>query len=154
MLSWDRGEMLATPADSMATAMDAGRRGRDLVVVDLPRYLDDAAVVALEAADQALLVVPAEFRAAAAATRVAAAVGPHCPGISVVVRGPAPGDLTAADVARALALPLAGAMRPEPGLAGALERGEPPASAGRGPLAAMCRHLLSGVARAHRPAAA
>lgn len=146
VLSWDRGEVLATPAESMATAMEAGRRGRDLVVVDLPRQLDGAAVVALEAADHALLVVPAELRAAAAATRVAAAIGPHCPGISVVVRGPAPSDLTAADLARALALPLAGALRPEPGLARALEHGEPPAGSGRGPLATLCRHILSEVA--------
>jgi secretion/DNA translocation related CpaE-like protein len=154
LLSWDRGELLAAPAESMATAMDAGRRGRDLVVVDLPRQLNDAAVVALEAADHALLVVPAELRAAAAAARVAAAVGPHCPDVSVVVRGPAPSDLTAADVARALALPLAGALRPEPGLASALERGEPPASTGRGPLAALCRHVLAEVVGTRRSAAA
>jgi secretion/DNA translocation related CpaE-like protein len=154
MLSWDRGQVLGVPAESMATAMDAGRRGRELVVVDLPRRLDDAAIVALEAADHALLVVPAELRAAAAAARVAAAVGPHCPDVSVVVRGPAPSDLTAADVARALALPLTGALRPEPGLARALERGEPPAGAGRGPLAALCRHILADVVRTPRPAAA
>lgn len=154
VLSWDRGEVLAAPAESMATAMDAGRRGRDLVVVDLPRQLDDPSIVALEAADHVLLVVPAELRAAAAAARVAAAVGPHCPDVSVVVRGPAPSDLTAADVARALALPLTGALRPEPGLARALERGQPPASGGRGPLAALCRHILADVVRTRRPAAA
>jgi secretion/DNA translocation related CpaE-like protein len=153
VLSWDRSEVLAPAAESMATAMDAGRRGRDLVVVDLPRHLDDAAVVALEAADRALLVVPAELRAAAAAARVAATVAPHCPDISVVVRGPAPSDLTAADVARALGLPLAGALRPEPGLARGLEHGDPPASAGRGPLAALCRHILSEPGRTARPAA-
>jgi secretion/DNA translocation related CpaE-like protein len=154
VLSWDRSEVLAAPAESMATAMDAGRRGRDLVVVDLPRQLNDAAVVALEAADRVLLVVPAELRAAAAAARVAATVGPHCSEISVVVRGPAPSDLTAADVARALGLPLAGALRPEPGLPRGLEHGDPPASLGRGPLAALCKHILSDVVRAGRPAAA
>lgn len=154
VLSWDRSEVLAPAAESMATAMDAGRRGRDLVVVDLPRHLDDAAVVALEAANRALLVVPAELRAAAAGTRVAATVAPHCPDISVVVRGPAPSDLTAADVARALGLPLAGALRPEPGLARGLEYGHPPASAGRGPLAALCRHILSELGSTARPAAA
>jgi secretion/DNA translocation related CpaE-like protein len=154
VLSWDRSEVLAPAAESMATAMDAGRRGRDLVVVDLPRHLDDAAVVALEAADRALLVVPAELRAAAAATRVAATLAPHCPDISVVVRGPAPSDLTAADVARALGLPLAGALRPEPGLARGLEHGDPPASAGRGPLATLCRHILSELENTARPAAA
>jgi hypothetical protein len=108
----------------------------------------------LEAADRVLLVVPAELRAAAAAARVAATVGPHCPDISVVVRGPAPSDLTAADVARALGLPLAGALRPEPGLARGLEHGDPPASAGRGPLATLCRHILSDVVRPAGRAAA
>jgi len=154
VLSWDRGDVLGAAAESMATAMDAGRRGRDLVVVDLPRQLDDAAVVALQAAHHVLLVVPAELRAAAAAARVAATVTPHCPHISVVVRGPAPSDLTAADVAQALGLPLAGTLRPEPGLARGLELGEPPAGTGRGPLAALCRHILSDVLRTERPAAA
>ncbi len=63
----------------MAATLEAGRRGRDLVVVDLPRQLDDAAQIALQAADQTYLVVPAELRAAAAAARVAATVTPHCP---------------------------------------------------------------------------
>lgn len=149
VLSWDRGQVLATPTEPMAAAMDAGRRGRDLVVVDLPRQLDSPAVVALQAADHALLVVPAELRATAAAARVATAVSSHCAGISVVVRGPAPSDLTAADLARALGLPLAGALRPEPGLASALERGQAPAGSGRGPLAALCRHILAEVAPVH-----
>ncbi|HYN93518.1 MAG TPA: septum site-determining protein Ssd, partial [Pilimelia sp.] len=52
LLSWDRGELLNLPAHAMAATMDAGRRGRDLVVVDVPRQLDDAAVLALQAADR------------------------------------------------------------------------------------------------------
>ncbi|MGV9978544.1 septum site-determining protein Ssd, partial [Micromonospora wenchangensis] len=62
VLSWDRGEPLALPAPAMAATLDAARRGRDFVVVDLPRQLDDAAVLALQAADQAYVVVPAELR--------------------------------------------------------------------------------------------
>ncbi|MEU8218227.1 septum site-determining protein Ssd [Micromonospora taraxaci] len=143
VLSWDRGEMLALPAAAMAATVDAARRGRDFVVVDLPRQLDDAAVVALQSTDQAFVVVPAELRATAAAARVVAAAAPHCAALSVVVRGPAPGRLRAAEVARALGLPLAGTLRPEPGLCRGLERGEAPAAAGKGPLAALCQRIVA-----------
>jgi hypothetical protein len=60
----------------------------------------------------------------------------------VVVRGPAPGGLRAKDVAQAIGLPLAGSLRPEPRLAAGLERGEPPARDGEGPLAALCQRIL------------
>ncbi|GAB3964888.1 septum site-determining protein Ssd [Plantactinospora veratri] len=143
MLSWDRGDLLALPVEAMAATMDAGRRGRDLVVVDLPRQLDDAAVIALQAADQAFVLVPAELRATAAAARVVAVAGLHCANLSVIVRGPAPGRLKAREVARALDLPLVGTLRPEPGLCRNLERGEAPAAAGRGPLAALCQRIIT-----------
>jgi hypothetical protein len=92
------------------------------------------------------MLVPAEVRAAAAAGRVAAAVRRLVPDVRVVVRGPAPSGLTSALVAESVGLPLAGWLKPEPGLARGLERGEPPAASGRGPLAALCRSLLDGLA--------
>ncbi|MFC7549071.1 septum site-determining protein Ssd [Plantactinospora sp. GCM10030261] len=141
-ISWDRGDPVALPADAMAATLDAGRRGRDLVVVDLPRRLDDAAVVALQAADRAYLVVPAELRATAAAARVVATTVLHCPQLAAIVRGPAPGGLRAREIARSLNLPLVGTLRPEPGLRRALERGEAPATSGRGPLATLCGRLI------------
>ncbi|RIV36184.1 septum site-determining protein Ssd [Micromonospora radicis] len=143
VLSWDRGDLLAVPAEAMAATLDAARRGRDFVVVDLPRQLDDAAVTALQAADRAFVVVPAELRATAAAARVVAVAAPHCAHLSVIVRGPAPGRLRPAEVARALGLPLAGSLRPEPGLCRGLERGEAPAADGRGPLAELCRRIVA-----------
>ncbi|GIJ26487.1 septum formation initiator [Micromonospora qiuiae] len=143
VLSWDRGDLLAVPAEAMAATLDAARRGREFVVVDLPRQLDDAAVTALQAADRAFVVVPAELRATAAAARVVAVAAPHCHDLSVIVRGPAPGRLRAQEVARALGLPLAGALRPEPGLCRGLERGEAPAAGGRGPLAELCQRIVT-----------
>ncbi|HZN20092.1 MAG TPA: septum site-determining protein Ssd [Micromonosporaceae bacterium] len=154
VLSWDRGEPVAVPPEAMAAAVDAGRRGRDLVVVDLPRRLDDSAAVALRGADRALLVVPAELRAAAAAARVAALASAHCASLGVVVRGPAPGRLRPREIARSLGLPLVGVLRPEPGLAPALERGATPADSGRGPLALLCRRLLTDLVPAATEAAA
>jgi secretion/DNA translocation related CpaE-like protein len=155
MLSWDRGEdLLSLPTQAMASTMDAGRRGRDLVVVDLPRQLDEAAVIALQSADRAYVVVPAELRATAAAARVASSVARHCASLAVIVRGPAPGRLKAREVARALGLPLAGTLRPEPGLCRGLERGEAPAASGRGPLAELCQRVIADLTDAIAGAAA
>jgi secretion/DNA translocation related CpaE-like protein len=146
-LSADRDNPAAIPPEAMLAALDAGRRGRDLVVVDLPRRLDASAEIALAAADRAFLVVPAELRACAAARRVAATVLPHCPRLTVVVRRPGPAGLAPAVVAESIGLPLAGVMRNEARLAIALEKGAAPAISGRGPLAQLCTKLLTGTTR-------
>jgi hypothetical protein len=74
--------------------------------------------------------------------RVAEVARQHCDRLAVVVRGPAPGGLRPQDVTAALGLPLAGYLRPEPGLARDLESGVAPAGDGRGPLAELCRRIL------------
>lgn len=145
LVSFDRRELPAAPPAAMTAVIAAGRHARDLVVVDLPRHLDDAAVAALQAADQALLIVPSEVRAATAAAKVAAAASAHCAGVRLVVRGPSPGRLTAAEISSSLGLPLAGSLRPEVGLPAAIEGGLPPTATGRGPLAVLCRRLVTEV---------
>jgi secretion/DNA translocation related CpaE-like protein len=150
LLSFARDGLSAVPSEAMAATMDAARRGRDVVIADLPRQLDDAATLALQAADRAILVVPAELRATAAAARIAGVATLHCRDVSVVVRGPAPGRLKAREVARALGLPLAGSLRPEAALCQALERGEAPAAGGRGPLAVLCRRLIQELTSGNR----
>jgi secretion/DNA translocation related CpaE-like protein len=142
LLSFDRDQLPAVPGEAMAATIDAGRRGRDVIVADLPRHLDDAAALALQAADRTVLIVPAELRATAAAIRVARAVRLHCEDVALVVRGPAPGRLRSREVAQALGLPLAGSLRPDPRMCHALERGRPPAADGKGPLARLCRALV------------
>lgn len=148
VLSWDRGAAAAVPAEAMTTVLGAGRRAHDLVVVDLPRTLDEAARVVLGAARCVLLIVPAEVRAAAAAGRVAASLGMFCRDLRVVVRGPAPCGLEGRAVADALGLPLVGQLRQEPGLDVDLERGDAPARRGRGPLADLCSRLVTELAPA------
>ena len=54
----------------MRSVVAAAARMSDLVVVDLPRHVDEAAAEALAVATVTLLVVPAEVRAVAAAGRV------------------------------------------------------------------------------------
>ncbi|MGH3326987.1 MAG: septum site-determining protein Ssd [Streptomycetales bacterium] len=153
VLSWDRGDLLTIPPEAMRTVLGAARRGSDLVVVDLPRYLDDASEEVLSRCTVALLTVPAEVRATAAAARVASAAGLLATDLRLVVRGPAPSGLSGKDVAASLGLPLAGEIRPEPELSRALERGEPPARRGRGPLAAFCRSFLHELPMGRRAAA-
>lgn len=142
VLSWDRGDLLEVPGEAVRAVLDAARRASDIAVLDLPRRVDEAAEEALARCSSALLVVPAEVRAVAAAARVAAGLTVVTSDVRVVVRGPAPSGLDGAEVADALGLPLAVEMDPEPRLDEALERGEPPGRSGRGPLAAACSRLL------------
>lgn len=145
VLSWHRGDTEPVPPEAMRAVLDAGQRGFDLVVVDLPRHLGEAGAEALPAAAVALLVVPAELRAVVAADRVAADLGRHNADVRVVVRGPAPGGLTAEAIAQALGLPLAGAVPSDRRLATALEHGELPAAFRRSPLAGLCSGLVIGL---------
>ena len=156
VVSWDRGPGAPVDAPTMAEVLDLGRRAADLVVVDLPRALDDVAAEVLAAATCTLLVVPAEVRAAAAASRVAARAALLCRDLRLVVRGPSPGDVTAGAVARSLGLPLAADLRAEPHLERDLEEGRPPGARPRRPLAVACDalldELLPGAAAAGRAA--
>jgi secretion/DNA translocation related CpaE-like protein len=142
VLSWGRGDPPQVGGDAMAVLLDGARRAQDVIVIDLPRWVDELADVALGRATMTLVVVPAEIRAAAAAERVIAAVSARCPDVRAVVRGPAPGGLTGDTVALSLGLPLAAFLRAEPGLAEAMERGQPPGRRGR-PLARFCERVLS-----------
>ena len=136
------------PAPGAVTAVvRAGRRAGETVVCDLPRQPTAAAGAALDAADLTVLVVPADVRSCAAAARVAAGLVEQGAVAGLVVRGPSPGGVDAADVARALGLPLLASMRAEPGLARAIERGELPGRP-RGPLAGAARAVLAEARRA------
>ena len=145
VLSFDRTEPFTVSDGAMRAVLDAGCRANEVVVVDLPRRLDEAGRVVLDRADLTLLVVPAEIRATAAAARVVAGAGLVAADLRVVVRGPAPSKLSAETVAGCLGLPLAADLRAEPNIAASLERGVPPARRGRGPLATFCMELLQQV---------
>jgi secretion/DNA translocation related CpaE-like protein len=140
VLSCDRGGAGPRPG-AVSSVLDAGRRAGEVVVCDVPRYPVEAAVAAIDGADLTVLVVPAEVRSTAAAARVAGVLRQRGGPVRLVVRGPAPGGLAPRDVAAALALPLLHAMRPQPGLARALDRGVPPGGR-RGPLALAARAVL------------
>jgi secretion/DNA translocation related CpaE-like protein len=143
VLSWNRTGAPLIPSGAMSGLVTTARCGSDLIVVDLPRSLDASAAAAIQLCRTVLLVVPAEVRAAAAAMRVREATQAYCPDVRVVVRVPGPGGLAARAVVEAVGAPLGGIMRSETGLAQALERGEPPGSRRRGPLARFGARFLT-----------
>lgn len=142
VLSWGREPAAEIPAGAMRTVLSAAVRGTDLVVVDLPRRPDAAAVVALQRAESTLVIVPAEVRAAVAAAHVTRGIRVFAREVGLVVRGPAPGGVGADAIAETLGLPLVGTLAPEPALEADLERGRPPGTGRRSPLAELCHRLI------------
>ena len=133
----------AVAAEPVRAVLTALAQAGDLVVVDLPRSLDEAATEALALANVTLMVVPAEVRASAAASQLAAAVRLVSPDLRVVVRLPAPGGLEPLDITDVMGgLPLAGVIGAERRLSVAAEHGEPPGSSARGSVSAFCRSFL------------
>lgn len=128
--------------ETIAGVIDSARAAGVPVVVDLSRRLGAISTVALERADLAVVLTPAEVRACASAALVAEAVRCTNPNVGVVVRGPAPGGLRATEVAKIVGVPLIAAMRPEPNLASRLDNGGLRLSR-RSPLAGAARSVLA-----------
>ena len=103
--------------------VEAGRGAGDLVVCDISGSRGPHVDHILDVADLVVFVVPARLRAVAAAAAAVADVGRRNPNRALVVRGPSPGGLRGREIAESLGVPLLVAMRAQPGLAGALERG-------------------------------
>jgi secretion/DNA translocation related CpaE-like protein len=137
-------ELDGAPVDAV---VDAGRRGGVAVVCDLPRRLTDATQVALDAADLVVVVSRCDVRACAATAAMAPVLATINPNLGLVVRGPSPGGLRAAEVADIAGLPLLASMKAEPQLAERLERaGLRPGR--RSALAVAARRVLAVLPRA------
>ncbi|XVS64795.1 septum site-determining protein Ssd [Actinosynnema sp. CA-299493] len=128
--------------DAVVAVIESGRRAGGTVVCDVPRQLTEAACAALDRADLAVLVVPADVKACMAAKTLVDQAGARGVRLKAVVRGPAPGGLTTAQVVEAIDVPLLTTMRPEPRLARALDNGHFPTTT-RGPLSKAARKVLA-----------
>lgn len=109
-------------ARALDAVVNAGSRAGVTVVCDLPRRPGRATETAVAAADLVVVVTPAELRACASAPAVGEWVSEVNANVGLIVRGPAPGGLTAAEVARTVGYPLVASMRAQPDVTGALER--------------------------------
>jgi secretion/DNA translocation related CpaE-like protein len=134
VLAWGRGEPLDVPLAAAEAVLDAGRRGNELVVCDLPRQSDELTGRVLRRADELFVVVPARLRAAAAGAQLLAGLGACAPAVRAVVRRSPGSAMAAREVCDVLGLPLAVEMADEPGLDAAVDRGSVPGLRVRGAL--------------------
>ena len=144
VLSWGRDDEVVIPPQAMQAVLAAARRLGGVVVVDLPRRVDESVSEALAQLDIGLLVVPGELRAVAAAKRVASMAGMVLEDLRVVARGPFAAGLDEHWIARVLGRPLVGELPLEAGLAAAQDAGVPPGAGPRGPLARFCAAFWEG----------
>lgn len=126
------------PERSLALgAVDALAAGHDVVVLDLPRTEAHWAMHC-----GVLLLVATCDVVTAEAVRAACSIWEGVQ-TRLVVRGPAPGGLTPAEIAEAAGVPLAVTMRPERGIRAGLERGVAPGDNRRGALIRGARRLVA-----------
>ncbi len=139
-------------ADAVKAVLLAGLRDYDLVVADLPRPPTDAGAEVLRRADHTYLVVPGDVRGLAAARQTAAELSGLCSGVAAVLRLRPGGQVDATTVQDGLGVEVAAALRDEPAVLRAADRGEPPGRSARSSLAKACRLLLDQVADSDEPA--
>ncbi len=112
LVTWggDDGERI--PVVAMRNALRALRGTADLVVVDLPRCIDDSTQLVLSEATHTLVVAPVSERAAVATARLLPRLAVVGPQPQVVARLPSRDELTAREFAQLLGTPLAGVIKP------------------------------------------
>jgi secretion/DNA translocation related CpaE-like protein len=150
LLSWGSGESQPLTPDSLRSVLAAGQRGHDVVVVDLPRQVDDAATEALTRADHTLLVVRGDVVGVAAARRAARRVGSIARRAALVLIGGGPAGIPADLTSEMLGLPLIAAMRPDRRVTGDLDAGLGPIRRRRGSLASGCHAIVDELVPADR----
>lgn len=109
VLSWGREGVTRLTGESVATVLDAGERGFDVVVLDLPRAVDDTTELALSRARHTVIVTPGSVRGVTTAARLGSMLRDRCSALGVVVRAQ-PRGVSVDTVAGALADPLLGEL--------------------------------------------
>jgi secretion/DNA translocation related CpaE-like protein len=145
VLAWGRGAPSAGDPSAIDTVLDAAKQSFATVVLDLPRSWGLVADRLLDAADDTVLIVPAEVRPVAAAASLLAALGNRAVAPHLVVRDSGGGGLSARDVGASLGLDAVAVLRSDPAVRQAARRGEPPVRGSRGSLAHACAAILSAI---------
>jgi len=127
-------------------AVSAGRRGHDLVVLDLPRSGDDLVVELAGRCDLVLVVVVPAVAPMASALRTCGRLG-GAAALRVVLRGR---GLTSEEVGRVAGVPVVGVLPEQRGLSEAVDLGLGPVRSPRGRLARAAAALLAQPELGHR----
>lgn len=105
VLTWGVGTPVELDAASVREVVSASQRGNDVVVVDLPRVVDDVTAEVVTRCDEVLVVTAPTIAGVAAAGKVASLLRPLNDRLALAVRGVSRA-VPATQVASALGLPL------------------------------------------------
>lgn len=141
VLTWSAGAAEPLQAFAVREVLAAAVRGHRTVVLDLPRAGGPVVDEAIARCDCVVLVVVPSVAGLASAARWAAGRDDR-DRLRVVVRG---GGVPAADVSRALRLPVLATMADQRGLAETVDLGAGPVRSWRGPLGRAAREVLARV---------
>lgn len=125
VISWGREGPRGASPEAMSAVLDAGVRGHDIVIVDLPRQLDPVTELVTSRADETVLVATNRVRSAAAAARITGVLDGRCGSLGIVLRSDPRGVLDDAVLA-ALPVPVIARLPVAAGLAGRADDGRPP----------------------------
>jgi secretion/DNA translocation related CpaE-like protein len=154
VLTWPGDRSASLQAFAMREVLSAGRRGFDVVVLDLPRHQDAVVDETISRCDHVVLVSTLTVPGVSSAARVAHRLPGTTPQRHLVTRG-GRGGVTPESVSRLLRIPLAAAMTDQRGLDEAINLGAGPARSRRGTLARAARSVArSGLAQQQGAAAA
>lgn len=105
VLTWGSGPPVTLDPAAVREVLSAAQRGNDLVVVDLPRSLDEVTAEVVTRCDRVLVVVAPTVVGVASAARVLTRLRPLTAEVAVVTRR-GPGTLAADELAAALGAPV------------------------------------------------
>jgi secretion/DNA translocation related CpaE-like protein len=138
VLTWPPDRPASLQAFAMREVLSAGRRGFEVVVIDLPRHHDAVVEETITRCDHVVLVSTLTVPGVTSAARVAARLPEFTPERHLVTRGGRTG-VTPESVSRLLRMPLLAAMGDQRGLDEAIDLGAGPARSRRGTLARAAR---------------
>lgn len=112
LVTWGGSKGERIPVTAMRNAMRVLRTSADVVVVDLPRVVDDSTQLVLSEATHTLVIAPVSERTAVSTSRLLPMLSVVGPRPQLVARLPGRDELTARQFAGLLDAPLAGIVRP------------------------------------------
>ncbi len=138
VLTWPPDRPASLQAFAMREVLSAGRRGFEVVVVDLPRHRDAVTDETITRCDHVVLVSTLTVPGVSSAARVAQRLPELSPARHLVTRGGS-GGVTPEAVSRLLRIPLLVAMPDQRGLDEAINLGVGPSRSRRSALARAAR---------------
>lgn len=141
VLAWPAGRVGTLQPFAMREVLSAGRRGFDVLVLDLPRHPDPLTEEMITRCDHLVVVTTLTLPAVSAAARLVQRLPDRAPQRHLVTRG-GPSGVAPEEVSRLLKVPLLASMPNQRGLDEAINLGAGPTRSRRSALARAARAAL------------